>query len=87
MLPPRAMLGRVENRLTLLASGSRDLPVRQQTLRNALDWSHELLNVPQKKLFRRLSVFVRGCTLEAAEAVCNTRSDLEVSAFEGTHHC
>jgi predicted ATPase/DNA-binding winged helix-turn-helix (wHTH) protein len=83
VLSPHAMLDRLQSRLQLLTGGALDLPERQQTLRNTIDWSHDLLNEAERKLFRRLSVFVGGCTLEAAEAVCNTGSDLGVDLFEG----
>ncbi len=83
VLSPLTMLDRLQSRLNLLVGGARDLPERQQTLRSAIDWSHELLNEAEQKLFRRLSVFVGGCTLEAVEAVCNTRYDLDLDAFEG----
>ena len=68
-LPPRAMLDRMERCLPLLTGGARDLPARQQTLRNTIVWSYDLLEPDEQTLFRRLAVF-RGCTLEAAEAVC-----------------
>jgi predicted ATPase len=83
VLPPSAILDRLQSRLQLLTSGALDLPERQQTLRNTIDWSHGLLNDAERKLFRRLSVFVGGCTLEAAEAVCNTSRDLGIDLFEG----
>jgi predicted ATPase/class 3 adenylate cyclase len=70
LLSPQAILSRLESRLKLLTSGSRDLPARQQTLRGAIDWSYHLLSPDEAMLFRRLSVFVGGCTLEATEAVC-----------------
>ena len=63
--------------------GARDLPERQQTLRQAIKWSYDLLTPPEQKLFRRLSVFAGGCTLEAAEAVCNTCEDLGVDVLQG----
>ncbi len=69
LLPPRAMLARLEHRLEFLTGGARDLPARQQTLRNAIAWSYDLLDENEQKLFRRLSVFVGGCTLDAVEAV------------------
>jgi predicted ATPase/class 3 adenylate cyclase len=69
VLAPQAMLARLEHRLEFLTGGARDLPRRQQTLRNAIAWSYDLLNENEQLLFRRLSVFVGGCTLEAAEAV------------------
>ena len=81
--PPSAILDRLQSRLQLLTGGALDLPERQQTLRKTIDWSHDLLNEAERKLFRRLSVFVGGCTLEAAEAVCNTSRDLGIDLFEG----
>ena len=69
LLPPPALLARLEHRLQVLTSATRDVPARQQTLRNALAWSYDLLSQEEQRLFRRLSVFVDGCTLEAAEAV------------------
>jgi predicted ATPase/class 3 adenylate cyclase len=69
LFSPQALLSRLENRFKLLTGGARDLPARQQTLRDAIGWSYDLLNEREKALFRRLSVFVGGCTLEAAEAV------------------
>jgi predicted ATPase/serine/threonine protein kinase len=83
ILPPVSLLARIESRLDLLTGGARDLPERQQTLRRTIDWSHDLLTPSEQKLFRRLSVFAGGCTLEAAEAVCDTREDLEMDLFNG----
>jgi predicted ATPase/DNA-binding winged helix-turn-helix (wHTH) protein/predicted negative regulator of RcsB-dependent stress response len=83
VLSPSTMLDRLQSRLQLLTGGALDLPERQQTLRNTIDWSHGLLTDPEQKLFRRFSVFVGGCTLEAAEAVCNTSRDLDIDLFEG----
>jgi predicted ATPase/DNA-binding winged helix-turn-helix (wHTH) protein len=83
MLSPGAILDRLQSRLQLLTGGALDLPERQHTLRNTIDWSHGLLNEAQRKLFRRLSVFAGGCTLEAAEAVCNTTRDLGDDLFDG----
>lgn len=68
-LSPQAMLTRLNNRLKLLTAGPRDLPTRHQTLRAAIEWSYDLLDAPTQTLFRRLAVFVDGCTLAAAEAV------------------
>jgi predicted ATPase/DNA-binding winged helix-turn-helix (wHTH) protein len=85
VLSPSTMLDRLQSRLQLLTGGPLDLPERQQTLRNTIDWSHGLLNEGEQKLFRRLSVFVGGCTLEAAEAVCNTGRDLDIDLFEGLY--
>jgi predicted ATPase/class 3 adenylate cyclase len=78
VLPPQKMLKRLSNRLKLLKGGARDLPTRQQTLRGAIDWSHELLEDEEKVFFRRLSVFSGGRTLEAIEEVCDAEGDLDV---------
>jgi predicted ATPase/predicted Ser/Thr protein kinase len=83
VLSPSSMRTRLASRLQLLTGGARDLPQRQQTLRAAFDWSYDLLNGAEEKLFRRLSVFVGGCTLEGAEAVCNTKRDLDLDPLEG----
>ena len=71
LLPPQALLARLGQRLAVLTSGARDVPARQQTLRNTIKWSYDLLDAQEQRLFRRLSVFVGGCTLEAIEAVCS----------------
>jgi predicted ATPase/class 3 adenylate cyclase/DNA-binding CsgD family transcriptional regulator len=71
LLPPLALLARLGQRLALLKVGPRDAPARQKTLRNMLDWSYDLLTTQEQQLFRRLSVFVGGCTLEAIEALCS----------------
>src|SRR5215217_8380165 len=69
LLPPHALLQRLEKRLPLLTRGARDLPARQQTMRDAIAWSHDLLTPEEQTLFQRLAVFVGGFTLEAAEGV------------------
>jgi predicted ATPase/class 3 adenylate cyclase len=71
ILPPQAMLTRLASRLKLLTGGARDLPERHQTLRGTIQWSYDLLASAEQVLFRRMSVFVRGCTLEAVEAVAS----------------
>ena len=68
-LPPAALLRRLERRLPLLAGGPRNLPGRQQTMRDAIAWSYDLLSPTEQALFRRLAIFAGGCTLEAAESV------------------
>jgi predicted ATPase len=83
LLSVSAMRARLASRLQLLTGGARDLPARQQTLRQAIDWSYDLLAEPEQKLFRRLSVFFGGCTLEAVEAVCYTKKDLGVDVLDG----
>ena len=69
LLPPEALLARLEKRLPLLAGGPRDLPARQRTLGDTILWSYDLLDEEEQRLFRRLSVFDGGCTLRAIEAV------------------
>jgi predicted ATPase/class 3 adenylate cyclase len=78
VLPPQRMLVELSHRLSFLMGGARDLPARQKTLRGAIDWSYDLLTGDEQKLFRRLAVFVGGCTLEAIEAVCNIETDMPV---------
>jgi DNA-binding CsgD family transcriptional regulator/tetratricopeptide (TPR) repeat protein len=85
MLPPAGILSRLERRFALLTGGARDLPDRQQTLQNAVAWSYELLAEDEKKLYRRLSVFRGGWTIEAAEAVAGNPAtgELDADVFEG----
>ncbi len=83
LLSPSAMLARLESRLSLLTGGALDLPTRQQTLRNTVAWSYGLLNASEQTLFRRLSVFTGGCTLEGVEAVCDTKGDLGLDVLDG----
>jgi predicted ATPase/DNA-binding CsgD family transcriptional regulator len=78
ILPPQALLTRLAQRFQVLTGGSRTLPLRQQTLRNTIKWSYDLLNEQEQQLFRCLSIFVGGCTLQAAEAVCGRSSDAAV---------
>jgi predicted ATPase/DNA-binding SARP family transcriptional activator len=82
LFAPRALLPRLQNRLKLLTGGARNLPLRQQALRNTIAWSHDLLDASEKALFRRAAVFVDGFTLEAGEAVCNAPGDLEVEFLD-----
>ncbi|MFZ1974406.1 MAG: protein kinase [Candidatus Acidiferrales bacterium] len=84
VLSPAALRARLASRLQLLTGGARDLPQRQQTLRGAIDWSYDLLSAAEQKLFRRLAVFVGGCTLEGVEAVCDTKGDLDLDLLDGT---
>jgi predicted ATPase len=82
-LPPAVMLTRLEWRLDLPGHSYRDAPARQQTLRRMLDWSYELLDPAEQQLFRRLAVFVGGCTREGAQAVCNAAGDLRGEVKNG----
>jgi predicted ATPase len=75
LFPPRGLLARLDRGLQLLAGGTRNLPERQQTLRDAVAWSYDLLNTAQQALFRRLAVFAGGCTLEAVEDVWASKAD------------
>ena len=83
LLPPAAMLKRMESSLKVLTGGARDLPARQQTMRGAIAWSYDLLDDEEKKLFNRLSVFLGGCGLEEAESVCNSKGDLDLDILDG----
>jgi len=82
LFAPQALLSRLRNRLKLLVGGAQDLPLRQQTLRGTIAWSYDLLGQDEKALFRRLAVFVGGCTLEAAEAVYTAQGDLLIDVLE-----
>ena len=82
LLPPQGMLARFGSRLKLLTGGARDLPARQHTMQETIAWSYDLLEDGEKRLFRRLAVFVGGFTLEAAEAVSNATGDLGKDALD-----
>ena len=80
LLPPPALLARLERRLPLLTGGARDQPDRLRTMRNAVAWSYDLLPEEARALFRRLAVFVGGSTLEAAGAVAGDGAGGDVFA-------
>jgi predicted ATPase/class 3 adenylate cyclase/Tfp pilus assembly protein PilF len=82
VLSPAALLSRLSGRLAVLTGGARDSDERHQTLRNTIEWSYDLLEAPDQLLFRRLAVFVDGCRLDAAEAVCNSEHD-DGTALDG----
>jgi predicted ATPase/DNA-binding CsgD family transcriptional regulator len=83
LLPPQALLRRLEHRLEVLTSGARDLPARQQTLRNTLQWSYDLLTAEEQHLFRWLSIFVGGFTLDAATTVYNSERESPLDVLTG----
>jgi predicted ATPase/DNA-binding CsgD family transcriptional regulator len=85
LLPPSAMLTRLDRRLSLLTGGPSDRPSHQQTLRGTIVWSYDLLSPADQALFRRLAVFVGGCSLDSIERVARdegrgTRRDVDVLA-------
>jgi non-specific serine/threonine protein kinase len=83
LLPPQAMLMRLESPFKLLTGGARDMPQRQRTMRETIAWSYNLLETPEKSLFTRLAVFIGGFTLEAAEAICNAESGCGIETHDG----
>jgi predicted ATPase len=83
LFSPQALLARLESSTSILAGGARDLPGRQQTLRGAIAWSHDLLDDAQKRLFARFGVFARGAGLEQAETVCGPESEVGVDVLTG----
>jgi non-specific serine/threonine protein kinase len=82
LLPPQMLLARLSHRLQVLTGGAQDAPLRQQTLRNTLAWSYNLLNATEQRLFRELSVFVGGCSLQAVEALCAAPGNEAVAALD-----
>jgi predicted ATPase/class 3 adenylate cyclase len=78
VLSPEALLERLGQRLSVLTGGARDLPERQRTLRTTIEWSHDLLQAEERRLFARLGTFNGGWSLGAAEAICGPGLDLEV---------
>jgi predicted ATPase/DNA-binding XRE family transcriptional regulator/Tfp pilus assembly protein PilF len=83
LFPPEALLARLGSRLHLLTGGPRDVPMRQQTLRNTIAWSYDLLTDSEQKLFRRLCVFNGGRSLDAIAAVCSAAGDLDGEIVDG----
>ncbi|HCG02655.1 MAG TPA: hypothetical protein DEV93_19195, partial [Chloroflexi bacterium] len=70
LMAPSEILARLEDSFDVLAGGSRSADARHETLKGTMDWSYWLLSEEEQRLFRRLSVFVGGFAMEAAEAVC-----------------
>ena len=83
LLPPDAILTRLKRQFELLASGARDVPERQRTLRGAIAWSYDLLDGPSKHLLERLACFSGGWDLETAEQVCGPAEELGLDVFDG----
>jgi predicted ATPase/class 3 adenylate cyclase len=82
LLSPQALVDRLDHSLSTLTGGARDLPARQRTLRDTIDWSYDLLTSGEQTLFRRLSVFVGGWTIEAAEALAAIDVDEQGDALQ-----
>jgi predicted ATPase/class 3 adenylate cyclase len=78
LFTPKKLHERLSDRLKILTGGARDRHARQQTLRGAIDWSYDLLEQPERKLFARLEVFSGGRSLEAIEAVCSRELDIDI---------
>jgi predicted ATPase/DNA-binding CsgD family transcriptional regulator/tetratricopeptide (TPR) repeat protein len=83
LLPPQAILPRLEHSLGLLTGGHRDLPDRQQTLRATIGWSYDLLTEGSRRLLAACSVFAGGATLEIIEAVCDAAVDIGLPVLDG----
>jgi len=83
LLSPEAILARLERQFELLASGARDVPERQRTLRGAIAWSYDLLDDPSRHLLERLACFVGGFDLDMAEQVCGPADELGRDVFDG----
>ena len=83
ILSVEAIGARVDQRLRLLTGGARDRPERQQTLRGAIDWSYDLLNEPDRRLFDRFSIFAGGAYLMQAEPVCGPPPDMGLEVLDG----
>jgi predicted ATPase/DNA-binding SARP family transcriptional activator len=75
ILSVEQLLDRLQQRLPLLTTGAADAPERQRTLRAAIEWSHDLLDEAERALFVRLAAFAGGCTVDAAERICNADLD------------
>jgi predicted ATPase/DNA-binding CsgD family transcriptional regulator len=85
LLSPQALLSRLSHRLEVLTGGARDVPARQQTMRATVAWSYHLLTQEQQRLFRALSIFAGGCTLQAVEAIAKQAGLATSSILDGVH--
>ncbi|HYX48230.1 MAG TPA: LuxR C-terminal-related transcriptional regulator, partial [Ktedonobacteraceae bacterium] len=83
LLSPHTIVSRLKHPIELLTGGRRDAPLRHQSLRNMLSWNDDLLSPDEQKLFRRLAIFDRGFTLQAAEAIMSVFGDMSISVLEG----
>jgi predicted ATPase/DNA-binding CsgD family transcriptional regulator len=83
LLPPQALLARLERRLAVLTQGGRDAPLRQQTLRNTLDWSYDLLDKDEQWFFRHLAIFIGGCHLAVFEELCQLLDGPSTPVLDG----
>ena len=83
IISPEEILDRLERHLPVLASGASDLPARQRTLGSTIDWSYELLEPAERRLFVRLAAFAGGWTVESADAVCNPEGELDIDSLDG----
>ena len=82
VLSPDAIVRRMPQRLKILAGGARDLPTRQQTIRNTIAWSYDLLDNQERELFSQLGVFPGDFAIESAELVCGTSLDVIASLVD-----
>src|SRR4051794_28031705 len=80
---PEMLLARLDRQLPLLTGGPQDQPARLQSMRDAVAWSYDLLDSEEQSLFRRLSVFAGGFTLEVAEAVSGRIGAASSSTVDG----
>jgi predicted ATPase/DNA-binding CsgD family transcriptional regulator len=83
LLSPRTLLSGLEHPLEVLTRGRYDAPVRHQTLRNTLSWNDDLLSPDEQTLFQRLSVFVGGCSFQAAETISTALGGMAISVLDG----
>jgi predicted ATPase/class 3 adenylate cyclase len=83
LLSPEKLLARLEQRLPLLTTRDRDVPERQRTLRQTIEWSYELLDEAEGVMFARLSVFAGGADLRAVEAVANPKDEVGLDTLDG----